>query len=105
MRIGSFGAVICGAPGARGPATEPPRPGRRKYLNHMSDAIQDQLGPFAQLHPFAVHRLDGDSRVRTGRVISPPNSKSGATATSSLPAVRCSRPAWATSPTTTTPRR
>ena len=46
VRIDSFGAVICGAPGAQGPTLNHlDQAAVEKYLNHMSDAIQDQLGP------------------------------------------------------------
>lgn len=47
--IDSFGAVISGAPGAQGPTLNHlDSTAVKKYLNHMSDAIQAQLGPLAQ---------------------------------------------------------
>ncbi len=49
VRIDSFGAVISGAPGAQGPTLNHlDSTAVKKYLNHMSDAIQAQLGPLAQ---------------------------------------------------------
>ena len=95
-------------PRRTGADAEPPRPGgRRKVPEPHVRCDPGSARPAAQLHPFAVHRLDGtrgcelDGRFRR-RI-----QKSGA-ATTSCPTcnTRCSRPAaWATSPTTTTPRR
>ncbi len=49
VRIDSFGAVISGALGAQGPTLNHlDSTAVKKYLNHMSDAIQAQLGPLAQ---------------------------------------------------------
>ncbi len=49
VRIDSFGAVISGAPGAQGPTLNHlDSTAVKKYLNHMSDAIQAQLGPLTQ---------------------------------------------------------
>lgn len=49
VRIDSFGAVISGAPGAQGSTLNHlDSTAVKKYLNHMSDAIQAQLGPLAQ---------------------------------------------------------
>lgn len=49
VRIDSFWAVISGAPGAQGPTLNHlDSTAVKKYLNHMSDAIQAQLGPLAQ---------------------------------------------------------
>jgi hypothetical protein len=48
VRIDSFGGVINGAPGATGPALNHlDRSSVEKYLNHMSDAIQNRIGPLA----------------------------------------------------------
>ncbi|MDT8402038.1 MAG: glycosyl hydrolase [Bacteroidales bacterium] len=49
VRVNSFASVINGAPGAAGPIlNHMDRKAVRKYLDHMSDTIQEQTGPLSK---------------------------------------------------------